>query len=464
MKWSSKTPPQKVRTAGRPRRSRASTLTLIAVTGLALTVIAALPGGGALRAGETAAAGTVPQDALPAGVSLQEVDGGKDFYGRFPVTLPGGQDFFPVGVWFESVLQTSDVKLDRAAGINTYVQLTENSDLSLIQANGLHAIPSSPSPFASGYLVSDEVDMWAGGGSNKWTGKEQGEGVICKPADSGCGFTVQEALTAKLPKNALRYANYGKGVTFQLKNPQAAQFVNTYQDVVSADNYWFTDPYICSLVEGGAVFADGRDLSDDECRIAAHYGWTVDRVRSLVEPARSKPVWAFVELGHPFSEPDSLSITAPQIRAAVWNSIIHGARGVVYFNHSFGGDCISQHILREDCGQQVRPTVTAVNRQIATLAPVLNSPSVNGLVTTDSSGVDLSIKVFRGNFYLLASANRGGIQNIKFTFACGNATTASVLDEERSVKVSENVFTDTFQDSNAVHIYRLDGGNTCGLG
>lgn len=431
---------------------------------LAALLVAVMIGGCTQLVGDIVGPGKVAQDPLPKGVTVQEVDGGRDFYSRFSPSLPNGDGYFPVGVWFESVTQQSEVDLDRASGINTYVQLTANSDLSLIKASGLHALPSSPSPQASGYLLSDEVDMWAGGGSNRWTGKQQGEGVICDPPDSGCGFTVQEAMASKLPANALTYANYGKGVTFHLKNPEAAQFVNTYQDVVSADNYWFTDPYICSLVEGGAVFADGRDLSDSECRVAAHYGWTVDRVRSLLQPAGSKPVWAFVEVGSPFSEPGSLAITAPQIRAAVWSSVIHGARGVVYFNHNFGGECISQHVLRDECGAGVRPTVAAVNQQLQQMAPILNSPTVHGLVSTDGNGVDVSVKAYHGQFYVIAAANREASQAVTFSFACGSPLTAEVLDEGRSVNLSANSFTDTFADSNAVHVYKLSGGNTCGLG
>ena len=155
--------------------------------------------------------------------------------------------------------------------------------------------------------------MWAGGGIQYMDRKRQGEGVICSPPGFGLrihrpGCPVRQAAH----QDALKYANYGKGVTFQLKNPEAAQFVNTYQDVVSADNYWFTDPYICSLVEGGAVFANGRDLTDDECR--ARRTLRLDRRPCSLprQPAGSKPVWAFVEVGHPFSETDSLTITGPR--------------------------------------------------------------------------------------------------------------------------------------------------------
>ena len=144
--------------------------------------------------------------------------------------------------------------------------------------------------------------------------------------------------------------------------------------------------------------------------------------------------------------------------------LIHGARGIVYFNHSFGGPCVSQHVLREDCGAAVRPTVTAVNQQITELAPVLNSPTVHGLVTASGGSVDLAVKAHGGHFYVLAAATSAGPQQIAFSVACGTPLTAQVLAENRTVPVSANSFTDTFADSNSVHIYQLNGGNTCGLG
>ena len=45
------------------------------------------------------------------------------------------EKFFPVGVWFESVTSQSDIDMDKAAGLNTYVELTDNSDLPLIRAD-----------------------------------------------------------------------------------------------------------------------------------------------------------------------------------------------------------------------------------------------------------------------------------------------------------------------------------------
>ena len=64
-------------------------------------------------------------------------------------------------------------------------------------------------------------------------------------------------------------------MTFWEGDADAATFLNEFQDVVSADNYWFTDPFICGPGEGGAVLAGGQQLEPEKCRLAANYGWTV---------------------------------------------------------------------------------------------------------------------------------------------------------------------------------------------
>ncbi len=78
--------------------------------------------------------------------------------------------------------------------------------------------------------------------------------------------------------------------------------------------------------------------------------------------------------------------------------------------------------------------------------------------------MDVSLKAYHGQFYLMAAAKGEAKQAVTFSFACGSPLTAEVLDENRSINISANSFTDTFADSNTVHIYKLNGGNTCGLG
>ena len=53
-------------------------------------------------------------------------------------------------------------------------------------------------------------------------------------------------------------------------------------------------------------------------------------------------------------------------------SLVHGSRGLIYFVHQFKPK-FNEHALLDD--PEMLAAVTAINRQIRELAPVLNSPS-----------------------------------------------------------------------------------------
>jgi hypothetical protein len=235
-------------------------------------------------------------------------------------------------------------------------------------------------PFTrAGWELDDEVDMIYG---------------------PGAGYTHLSNILASLPAdNKPRYTNYGKGVLAWETDAEAAQFVNQYADFISADFYFWTDPNICAEHEGGRMYLhlglftqqNVRALTASECRNAWNYGYMIDRLRQLdamsggTAPTQRKPMWSFVEVGNPWSE-DMPKITPAQLRAAVWHSIIAGARGIIYFNHTFGGTCQTQHALRDQCYDTIRVTVQSTNQQITQLASVLNSSFADGYVTA-SSGV-----------------------------------------------------------------------------
>ena len=450
-----------VRVAARRRGATLAGVLLLA------SVTACVPAGGEPTGPtDTALPVSRPPAAAIGAPVLSPVDGGgPEFYGRFAPALPTDDGFFPIGVWFESVLDAEDVRADRAAGVNVYVELTEDSNLDLVRSAGMSAILGEPrgGQETVGWLVSDEADMWAGPGSGAWTGNYPGEGEICVDPEQRCGFTVQQQSVADLPGDTrFRFTNYGKGVTFWWDDATAARFVNEFQDVVSADNYWFTDEYLCGPTEGGVLLGSDVRLTPRICHLAANYGRTVDRVRNLVEPSGSRPVWAFVELAHPFAENDWPTITPAQVRGAVWSSLIHGARGIVYFNHSFGGDCESQHVLRDPCFAATRKAVTTLDRQITRLAPVLNAPDAEQ-VTTVAGAVDTLTKRFDGRFYVIAGSAQPARQQAAFRLSCVGDATVTVIDEGRTLRMGSGTFTDEFADGNAVHVYRVDGADTCGL-
>jgi hypothetical protein len=178
------------------------------------------------------------------------------------------------------------------------------------------------------------------------------------------------------------------------------------------------------------------------------------------------PIWNFVEVGWPFSETAAQggrAIAPGEIRAAVWHSIIARARGIVYFNHSFGGPCVSHHALREPCYKDVRAAVKSVNAQIRDLAPVLNSPAVTSHFVAGSS-VKAMMKWDGRNFYVFAGSAQNAASTASFSLPCIGAATAVVIGENRAIPVVDGKWADAFADGNAIHIYRIDGGSKCGLG
>jgi hypothetical protein len=379
-------------------------------------------------------------------VHLRNVDGGQNYYSQFSNSLPSDPNYFPIGVWFESVVSQADVKLDKDAGLNLYVGLTSNSNLSLIQRNGMRAVLQDSewrnnqaainSPAVAGWALSDEIDMQQG---------------------PDRGYTTLNNILALLPKDGrLRYNNYGKGVMFWETNEQAKRFVNEFQQVVSNDIYWFTDPNVSGSSEGGKLLNDSRPLTPTQTRRAANYGYTVDRIRALA--TRSKPIWNFVEVGWPLTETEvqgARAIQPAEITAAVWHSIIAGAQGIIYFNHSFGGPNQTQHCLREPAYAAVRAAVKSTNQLITQLAPVLNAPFADGFVSASPS-VRAMAKFHESKYYVFAGSQENLSSTATFLLSGVDNGTVTVIGENRTISISNGRFPDSFPDGNAIHIYRID--------
>jgi hypothetical protein len=392
-------------------------------------------------------------------VTLREPDGGAGYYGRFTSPLPPGPEFFPIGVWGSYDHTQANINLDKSHGLNLYVWPADTGvPIERFATSGMYALLTSDwygrpgvasSPANVGYMLEDEVDMRYG------------------PSQ---GYTVmQDANNAAPNDGRARYANYGKGVMFWETDQQAQRFVNEFQTLVSNDIYWFTDPNVCrSMSEGPSFYGtEPAQLTPAQCRRARNYGDTVERMRFLDGlDGERKPIWNFVEVGWPFTETAAQggrTIAPAEVRAAVWHSVIAGARGIVYFNHSFGGPCITHHALRNSCYMAVRDAVRATSTQLQALAPVLNAPSVTSGFTA-SSTVRATARWQGGQFWVIAGSSENQSSTGSFSIPCVGNATATVVDEGRIIPVTDGSFTDSFADGNAVHIYRIDGGSNCGLG
>jgi hypothetical protein len=388
---------------------------------------------------------TIPKQ-VPPGVTLREPDG------SYPAGLPNDPAFFALGVWLETVTDEAAVALDRSFGLNLYVALAHEdlAALDAIEDSGMHLLiqadewsgdPRADHAAVDGWFVYDEADMMYGPGSDRWSGRD-GWNTCIPIQDQGghCGYTVMQHYADRVPAGALRHANYGMGVAFWETDAEAAGFINgSFQDIMSADVYFFTHP--------DTEAADRR---------GERYGWLVDRLRRLdSRDGTRRPVWAVVEVGHPFTENDAPTITAPQMRSAVWHSIIAGARGIVYFNHSFGGSCPTFSVLRDRCDPEMTPAVTEVNSQITELAPVLNAPFADGYVTAGGPAKVMAKLGPDGAWYVFAGADSTGDAGGDVTFSVAAGSTVEVLFENRDLTLRDGQFVDAFADGNAVHIYRV---------
>ena len=172
--------------------------------------------------------------------------------------------------------------------------------------------------------------------------------------------------------------------------------------------------------------------------------------------------------------------------------------GIVYFNHSFGGPCLTHHINRDPCYRAIQAELTRTNSQITQLAPVLNSPTVSS-GWSQGAGTTAMVKWATGkkaagekcksrkkckkakakkaagkkcksrkkckkakvHLYVFAGSRGSSVEG-RFSLPCVDNAKAAVVGENRTVPVRNGSFRDYFVDGNAIHIYRVDARSRCG--
>jgi len=213
-------------------------------------------------------------------------------------------------------------------------------------------------------------------------------------------------------------------------------------------------------------------MTATQAECGCRYGDMVDRLRAF-QTTYPAPIAQFVEDGGPYIQDTTAAtyITPPEINWSVWSSIIHGARQIIYFNHSFAGPAQSNDNFSQSYYQTVQPGQTisiynqakATDALVAQLAPVINSPTALGYVTTNQpsttfGGVETMAKEYNGQFYIFADTrNAETSTNLGTTFTTADHYTGpiTVMGENRTLQAVNGVFTDTFASGSTVHIYKI---------
>ena len=103
------------------------------------------------------------------------------------------------------------------------------------------------------------------------------------------------------------------------------------------DLYWFAGARLLRQYEGGVLDNLGQNMTADQAARGSNYGDIISDEQAITGGAT--PILGSSRPADHIPQDTSASnyITPPELNWAVWSSLIHGARGVIYFDHTFGG-------------------------------------------------------------------------------------------------------------------------------
>jgi hypothetical protein len=360
-------------------------------------------------------------------------------YAKWQHGPPHDAGFFPIAVWLQDPRNAGQY---RDAGINTYVALwkgpteTQLADLStagmkLICAQNATARKHLDDPVIIGWMHGDEPDNAQSLGDSKGYGPPIPASTIIEDYLKIRTADPSRPVMLNLGQGVAWDGYYGRGV--RTNHPEDYPEYIRGCDLVSFDIY---------------------PVAHSHPQVLGNLWYVAQGVERLVKWAGGqKVVWNCIECTRIQSQHKA---TPSQIRSEVWMSLIHGSMGLIYFVHEWQPKFDEAALLHDP---ELLRAVTAINRQITELAPVLNSPTAADAVQVSSSDqqvpVAAMLKRHEGATYLFAVAMRNGDTTATFALkGLIGEKKVEVLGEDRSLTARGGAFSDAFQ-AWAVHCYRI---------
>ncbi len=419
-----------------------------------------------------------------AGLSRVAWEGGPDYWSQFAKADARGWSsptFFPIAVWFPQN-DAPRVQSLLNLGVNTAMGLEHTgSDAHPTTDLGMHVMAQHSIPTLSGHSQWTPGQIGSDPGVVGWftmDEPDQGYGGFVGTDDQFGYLAALAQMVAQLRAyndGRFLWSNFGNGIVGTFWAPDTLDDMYSLVDGASVDKYCYTSPSVRTLFAGIPGFRDkapswpGDNLDDGDVKTSAAYGWMAKRL-ATVYGNNAKPAWIFVETKRPwlfnndFSdvEAGSTAISYDQLEGAVWSGIANEARGIAYFSQNNTGpsvtgqpyECSGSYSLL-DCEQDLRDRVTLVHGQVAALAPVLNTQSFAW--NFGAAGIDTMLKAKSGFAYVFASVGVNAALGAK-TFTLPGAvtgTTVEVLNESRTIPVTDGQFTDTFAAEYSHHTYKV---------
>lgn len=360
---------------------------------------------------------------------------GSSPYSQWPSGLSTSPDFFPIGVWQQSPAHIQEFK---DIGINVFVGFWGSLDQSRLSQFASAQMPLIPSQNPVG--LTSPQNNWIQGWNQQDEPDNAQSNHICTPASQ-----VVSVYSAIKAKDATRpvFLNFGRGVS-------EINWVG--RGTCRGDTSYYP-----SAIPGGDI------ISFDIYPVANYDGRLeivprgVDNLKAWAQQAGgSHVIWNFIEGAAIYG---GAVPTYEQLEAEVWMSLIHGSQGIVYFVDQF------KPKFRED-GIFNSPTVVraiaAINSQITSLAPVLNSPSVTNDAQVASSApatapISMMEKQSAGSTYVFAVEMSNDPAVATFTTPAVQKGSVTVLNENRQLSIANGKFQDNFEGY-GVHLYQFSAG------
>ncbi|MHC4170573.1 MAG: hypothetical protein ACYSWQ_26850 [Planctomycetota bacterium] len=353
---------------------------------------------------------------------------------------PDDPEFFPIAVWLQNPAKAARYK---QAGVNTYVALWRGptaQQLADLKETGMKtichqnkaALQFADDPTIIGWMHGDEPDNAQSRGRGKGYGPPIEPGKIVEGYDRIRKADPTRPVLLNLGQGVAWDEWPGRGV--RTNHPEDYPEYVKGCDIASFDIY---------------------PAASSRPQVAGNLWYVAKGVERLVKWTEGKKtVWNCIECTR-IHNPERKA-TPHEVRCEVWMSIIHGSTGLIYFVHEWEPKFSESALLSDP---EMLAAVTALNKQITELAPVLNSPTIEAGVTVSSENsaapIAAMVKKHSGATYIFAVAMRGDTTTATFALQDlqGNKT-VEVLGENRTIKSKNGTFTDRFGPWD-VHLYRI---------
>lgn len=327
--------------------------------------------------------------------------------------------FFPIGVW---VPPPYDYAKWQGRGINTINEIAydEAGSIAMADSLGLHMMRA---PQANPADDANETLLLA------WAHPDEPDGIY-----------------SQVPYTTIQ-TEYATWKSIAPNRPVFINFVgdlNQYDIVTNESGDAWYEKYVAGA---DWISADKYPVNDGEANNLGLLGQMADHLHTL---AGGKPVFAFIESSHIDANDGGRGPTADELRGEIWELVIHGVRGYFFFPEQ-----ISPSFLFDTTPADVVTEMTKQNAVVTSLAPVLQGtidpPGMSATVSTPLEAAWRSVPSARYFFVLNLSSATHTARTITLS-GIGNAISAVVLNESRSVPITASAITDDFSPY-AVHIY-----------